>query len=54
MKKYIAGDSLWKNTIDLVHHENIYFNLKYNYLLLSAALQRSESETDGFYDKRLF
>lgn len=54
MKKYIAGDSLWENTIDLVHHENIYFNLKYNYLLLSVALQRSESETDRFYDKRLF
>ena len=54
MKKYIAGDSLWENTIDLGHYENIYFNLKYTYLLLSAALQRSESETDIFYYKRLF
>ena len=31
-QRYITGDLLWEKAIDLVHYENIYFDVKYTYL----------------------
>ena len=47
--QHISGDLLWKNVIDLLHHENIFFWCKVS---AECCILQSKSETDGFYDER--
>ena len=48
----ISGDLLWKNVIDLLHHENIFFWCKVYLPSAECYILQSKSEADGFYDER--